>query len=126
MWELVEDVESMDWPVRDHQQDGPRFYESDSGSNVSATSHEFGRCLEEDAEESSVVSDLEEPETDAFQATFISQVGALGSMPKGTKRKARHHVKEIKEAMTCAKPPVPRPFPRPEVLPPRRQYKVLP
>ena len=122
LWELVEDLESMNLPVRDQPHDN---YETDAtGSEFSSTSHEFGRTAE--SEDSSAGSEVENVDSDPVQNTFITQMGALCTMSKGVKRRARHHVKEIKEAMTStSKPSVPRPIPRPEVLPPKRPYKVL-
>lgn len=117
VWELVEDLNSLQLPLRDvkENEESP-----DEESGWSSTSHEFGK--ERDEETETDESEVEEPSHSNM--AFFSKVGKLCTMSKGVKRKTRLHVNEIKEAMTCTKQ-VPRSPPMPKPVRPKEPFKVL-
>ena len=122
LWQLVQDMEQVEVPLRDKKIEGMpgEDTEDEVASDVSTTSHEFGVAWTEEEESSEDEDAVEQPAHDVMWA----KMGERSSLTKGKKRRLRSHMKEVREAFH-AKPVMPRSPGHPKPSRPERPYKVL-
>ena len=125
LWELVGDLEKANLPFRKTQADWKEDEMTEEETGWSETSHEFGRQESSSEEEISEVEVEEhEKELQHVQGAFLSRIGEVCTLKKGSKRRIRHGIREIKEVMV-GKTTIPRSPPMPRPTPPKKPYKVL-
>ena len=117
VWDLVQDMVSLEVPLRDVVPEFPETGGALEESDESATSHEFGAPVE-DSDESSGLSEVEQHGVEASH-TFWMRLGETATMSKGKKRRVRHRAQAQKLQS------IPRAPRSPPAKPPSRPFKVL-
>ena len=124
VWDLVQDMVSLEVPLRDVVPEFPETGGAMEESDESATSHEFGTPVE-DSDESSGLSEVEQHGVEASH-TFWMRLGETATMSKGKKRRVRHRAREVQGAFQAQKlQSIPRAPRSPPAKPPSRPFKVL-